>query len=201
MAAHRVVFLPGVGADPDFWRPVGERLPAAWDKVYLGWPGLGHQRPHPSVNGWEDLLAMVDDAIGKGPADLAAQSMGGYLALTTALRHPGRVRRLALTVTAGGLDLAALGAIDWRDNYRREYPNAAAWVYERPGDLAEQLGQVRAPALLIWGDADPISPLAVGRRLAELLPDATLKVVAGGDHGLVETHAAEVAPWIEAHLA
>jgi pimeloyl-ACP methyl ester carboxylesterase len=198
---HRLVFLPGVGADPAFWRPLGERLPAAWEKLYLGWPGLGRQPPDPAVAGWRDLVRLTEDAIGDAPADLLAQSMGGVIALLAALRQPARVRRLVLSVTSGGVDVAGLGAIDWRANYRREHPDAAAWVFEPWGDLTADLGKVRQPTLLIWGDADPISPVAVGERLAARLPDATLKVLPGGDHGLVETRAADIAPWVAAHLA
>jgi pimeloyl-ACP methyl ester carboxylesterase len=196
---RKLVFLPGVGADPDFWRPLGERLPAAWEKIYLGWPGLGRQPPDPSVTGRRDLLRLVEEAIGDGPTDLLAQSMGGVLAIQAALRQPERVRRLVLTVTSGGVDMAGLGAINWRDNYRRENPRAPAWVFEPWGEPA--IADVGQPTLLIWGDADPISPVAVGERLASLLPNATLRVVAGGDHGLAEPRSAEIAPWIEAHLA
>ncbi|HEY3799730.1 MAG TPA: alpha/beta hydrolase [Caulobacteraceae bacterium] len=166
---HRTLFLPGAGADPNFWRPLGERLPAG-DKVYLGWPGLGAQPPHPSVASRADLLRLVEGAMGEGTCDLLAQSMGGVLALQAALKHPARVRRLVLSVTSGGVDVSALGAINWRDSYRRENPNAPAWVYESWGDVTEQLAELHAPTLLIWGDADPISPVAVGERLASLLP-------------------------------
>ena len=27
---RRLLFLPGAGADPAFWRPLGDRLPASW---------------------------------------------------------------------------------------------------------------------------------------------------------------------------
>lgn len=54
---------------------------------------------------------------------------------------------------------------------------------------------------LLWGDADPISPVAVGQRLAALLPQAQLHVFAGGDHDLGHALAHEVAPLIDAHLA
>jgi pimeloyl-ACP methyl ester carboxylesterase len=54
---------------------------------------------------------------------------------------------------------------------------------------------------LIWGDADPISPLAVGRHLAARMPKAALRVVAGGDHMFASTRAAEVAPLISSHFA
>jgi pimeloyl-ACP methyl ester carboxylesterase len=62
------------------------------------------------------------------------------------------------------------------------------------------LRYINAPTLLIWGDADPISPPAVGVRLQSLLPGADLVVVRGGDHMLARDRAGEVAPHIHAHL-
>ncbi len=201
MPAPRIVFMPGVGADPEFWKPVGDRLPAAWDKVYLGWPGLGDQPSDPSVSGWDDLLRLTLEAVGPGTADLVAQSMGGFLALAATLRHPRRVRRLVLTATSGGIDVGSLGAAEWRATHRAARPNAPAWIYQQLPDLAPRIGDIRSPTLLIWGDQDPLSPVAVGRRLADLLPSAALRIVVGGDHALALARAAEIAPWIEAHLA
>ena len=33
----KVLFLPGAGASPDFWKPAGALLPADWQKEYFGW--------------------------------------------------------------------------------------------------------------------------------------------------------------------
>ncbi len=194
-----VVFLPGASGDPGFWRPVGERLPVSWEKVYLGWPGLGDQPPDPAVRGFDDLVDRVEEALTR-PAGLVAQSMGGVVAIRAALRYPDRVRRLVLTATSGGVDVAGLGGTEWRPRYRRLFPRAADWVLlERP-DHTGQLGRVAAPTLLLWGDRDDVSPLAVGSHLVSLLPDARLSVVAGGDHGFAHDRADEVAPLIAAHL-
>jgi pimeloyl-ACP methyl ester carboxylesterase len=62
------------------------------------------------------------------------------------------------------------------------------------------MASIAAPVLLLWGDADSISPIAVGRRLLELLPNARLHVVKGGGHDLAVTHADEVAAIIQEHL-
>jgi pimeloyl-ACP methyl ester carboxylesterase len=56
------------------------------------------------------------------------------------------------------------------------------------------------PVLFLWGDADPISPVKVGEKLAALLPHANLHIFAGADHDLAYTHAAEVAALIDQHL-
>ena len=195
-----ILFLPGSGASPDFWKPVGTRLPSEWPKHYFGWPGIGHQPPDPAINGFDDLIAMVVARMTE-PVDLVAQSMGGVLAARIALEHPNLVRRLVLTVTSGGVDMAKLGANDWRPAYRQEYPKAAAWIYEPRVAAPLPVERIAAPTLLLWGDNDPISPLAVGKHLAARLPSARLHVVKGGGHGLAETHAEEVAPLIAAFLA
>ena len=195
-----LLFLPGVGADPAFWRAAGDRLPDTWTKTYLGWPGLGHQPHDPSVKSFADMIAHAERHMGERPVDVVAQSMGGAIALQLALRHPARVRRLVLTVTAGGLDVAALGAVDWRPDYAAEYPNAAPWILEARPDYTPDLSRIIQPALLLWGDADPISPLAVGERLQSRLPNADLHVVKGGRHDLAVVHTAEIAPLIQRHV-
>jgi pimeloyl-ACP methyl ester carboxylesterase len=202
-AVRRLLFLPGAGASPLFWRPLGDALPPRWVKTYLGWPGLGDERGSPDVNGWDDLVAITERALDDGgpPVDVLAQSMGGYVALSAALRRPGRVRRLVLSVTSGGVDVEGLGGSDWREAYRSNYPNAAAWLGRRTPDLSARLATVTQPALLLWGDADPISPLAVGRKLSTLLPNAGLHVVPGGDHEIVQTHADGLAPMVAEFLA
>ena len=61
-------------------------------------------------------------------------------------------------------------------------PRGVTERYRGPGDLPQVL---------------PLFPL----RGAILLPRATLRVIAGGDHDLVQTRAQEVTPLIAAHLA
>ena len=108
-----VFFLPGTGASPEFWKPVGSRLPAAWPKHYFGWPGLSAQPPDPSMKSYDDLVRLVEAKLDR-PVDLVAQSMGGLIAVRVALAHPSLVRRLVLTATSGGVDVSAFGAADWR---------------------------------------------------------------------------------------
>jgi len=57
------------------------------------------------------------------------------------------------------------------------------------------------PTLLVFGDADPISPVAVGRFLLDRLPSARLEIVAGGTHDLEEEYPDLLASLIEAHLS
>ena len=195
----KVLFLPGVGGDPMFWRPLANSLPRAWDKVLFGWPGLGAQPRSPAVNSFDDLLAMVERCIDR-PVALVAQSMGGMLALRAALRHRQLVTRLVLTATSGGIDLAPFGAADWRNDYRREYPDAAEWVYQRGDSVEAELSTLDIPALLLWATRDPLSPAPVGRHLASLLPQARLIELDDDNHMFARDRAAEIASLIQAHL-
>ena len=67
-------------------------------------------------------------------------------------------------------------------------------------DLTDQLHRLRIPTLLLWSDADEISPRAVGEHLSRLLPDSKLIVIKGGDHMFARDRPAEVTPHIERHL-
>ena len=89
---------------------------------------------------------------------------------------------------------------DWRPDFMRSNPAFPAWMARERWNLAPQLASVRAPALLLWGDADAISPVAVGERLQGLLPRARLQVLPGGAHDLAQTHAEAVAGHISHHL-
>ena len=199
MTRPRTLFLPGAGGSPQFWKPVAEALPSAWAKEHFGWPGLGAQPHDPAIRGVDDLKRLVTARMDQ-PVDLVAQSMGGVIAARIGLEHPELVRRLVLCVTSGGVDMAGLGASDWRADYRRSFPKAAAWITDGGPTPPLQVEKIAAPTLLIWGDTDPISPVAVGRHLAERLPQARLEIVPGGDHDVASTHADLVARLIARHL-
>lgn len=195
----KILFLPGAGGSPDFWKPVGARLPAEWPKHYFGWPGLGHQPHDPAIKGIDDLVQLVTTRI-EGPVDLVAQSMGGVIAVRVALARPALVRRLVLCVTSGGVDMAGLGAADWRADYRKSFPGAAAWITSMGASPGLPVENIEAPTLLIWGDADAISPVAVGRHLEARIPKAHLEIVPGGGHDLAMTHCDAVSALIAQHL-
>jgi len=96
--------------------------------------------------------------------------------------------------------VAELGGADWRQDYVRDYPRAERWIVEAKEDLSAVLHKVTAPVLLLWGDRDRISPVAVGERLRDVLPDATLRIIPDGAHDFPKTHADIVRPLIVDHL-
>lgn len=197
--AEKLLFLPGAAGNLQLWRPVSDALRHPAQREFLSWPGFGGAPRDPEVNGLDDLVRRVVAAI-TCPVDLLAQSMGGVVAIRAALEEPELVRHLVLSVTSGGIDVASLGGTDWRPGYAECNPGVPSWFLKERRDLTERLHEISCPVLLLWGDADPISPEAVGRRLAELFPRAELVVVKGGTHDLVSDKAHEVTPHIQRHL-
>jgi poly(3-hydroxyoctanoate) depolymerase len=196
---ERLLFLPGASGDTSFWRPLEARLACPAERRHLSWPGFGDTPPRPGVEGFDDLLALVLEPLDR-PCALIAQSMGGVLALRAALARPRWVTHLVLCATSGGLPMAELGATDWRDSFRTSLAHLPDWFATETTDLSGHLAEIAAPTLLLWGDADPFSPVAVGERLARRLPRARLEVINGGDHDLGLHHAGRLAPLVDAHL-
>jgi pimeloyl-ACP methyl ester carboxylesterase len=66
--------------------------------------------------------------------------------------------------------------------------------------LDKVLGKIKTPTLLIWGEDDTLTPLWMGEKMAELIPDSRLEVVAGKKHILPKTSPEIVAKIILAYL-
>jgi pimeloyl-ACP methyl ester carboxylesterase len=197
--SSKLIFLPGASGSTDFWRPVAGLLAHPGERVHVGWPGIGPTPPDPNVNEVDDLIARVVAEMDR-PSALIAQSMGGVIAMHSALARPSLITHLVLAVTSGGVDVADFGAEDWRPAFIAENPTVPRWFIDFQSDLTDRLRAITAPTLLLWGDADPISPVRVGERLARLLPNARLHVFAGGTHDLGNVLAGGVAPLIDRHL-
>lgn len=195
----KLLFLPGASGNTSFWKPAADLLTHPAQKVFLGWPGFGPTPKSPDINGIQDLVKLVVAEIDQ-PTALIAQSMGGAIAMLAALEKIDLVSHLVLTVTSGGIKSSDFGAQDWRPRFQQANPSYPEWFAQYHEDLTPELPRLTMPSLLLWGDADPISPVSIGQALATRLPDARLHVFPGGNHDLANTLAANIAPLIDAHL-
>lgn len=195
----RLIFLPGASGNTEFWRPAAQCLAYPAEQVHIGWPGFGPTPADPRINSLDDLVARLVPEIDQ-PTALVAQSMGAIVAMRAALQRPEQVTHLVLSVTSGGVNMPALGAQDWRPEFTAENPGLPRWFIDDQRDLGPRLAELQIPVLLLWGDADPISPVCVGEHLARLLPRATLHVLHKAGHDLGYSHAPQVAQLIDRHL-
>jgi pimeloyl-ACP methyl ester carboxylesterase len=196
-----LVFLPGAGGSASFWRPVAERLADLGPVHVLGYPGFGDVPAAPGVRSLDDLFGWVVARLPAGASHVVAQSMGGVLAARLAIERPEHVARLVLAATSGGVDVARLGGAEWRHEYRAERPDAPSWFVDDRTDLTDRLSEIRARTLLLWSDADPVSPPSVAQLLARSIPGARIVTVAGGTHAFANERPEEVAAIIRSHLA
>jgi pimeloyl-ACP methyl ester carboxylesterase len=194
------VFLPGAGGSGSFWRPVADRLADLGRVHVFGYPGFGGAPADPAIRSLDDLFGWLVERLPPGASHVIAQSMGGVLAARLALERPERVARLVLVATSGGVDVARLGAAEWRHEYRAAMPDVPTWFIDDRTDLSDRLAEIRARTLLVWSDSDPISPLAVAQLLAERIPGARMVTIAGGAHAFASERPEEVASIIRSHL-
>ncbi len=109
-AGHRVLFIQGVGAAGEAWRPQVRDLEGEVRSLICDNRGVGRSQP---CTGLISIEAMADDAralmdaAGWDSAHVVGHSMGGVIAQQLAFDCPTRVRSLSLLCTfARGKDAA-----------------------------------------------------------------------------------------------
>ncbi|OOW09113.1 alpha/beta hydrolase [Acinetobacter sp. MF4642] len=192
-----LIFLPGASGNTAFWQPVIQLLQDD-STIVVAYPSFGGYADDVDVQSFEGLQADVLNQI-QQPSVVIAQSMGGIFAVQAALKKPEQVQALVLVATSGGIDLSPFQVKDWREDYQQSFM-VPDWFVQHQSDLTDSLERIQCPVLLIWGDADPISPVAVGQALHRQIPHAELHIVSQGQHDLAYVHAAHVAQLIENFL-
>jgi pimeloyl-ACP methyl ester carboxylesterase len=85
-------------------------------------------------------------------------------------------------------------------DYRAAGPMRPTMAKVVADDLEPLLPRIQAPTLLIWGERDAESPLALGLRSKRLIPGARLVVLPGAGHHVFQEQPARVASEIRDFL-
>lgn len=161
-AGPPVVFTHGWVDDRSVWADVVADLAA--DHRCLSWDLRGHGDsgvPAPGHYSREHALADLAGVVARaeGPAVLAGHSLGGYLSLAYALRHPEQVRALVLVAAGPGFRKdeareqwnesvdASASELEVPDGSEEISKHTDAWVIDN-------LDQITAPVCVILGEHD-----------------------------------------------
>jgi 2-hydroxy-6-oxonona-2,4-dienedioate hydrolase len=141
-----------------------------------------------SLGGWiaTRLAIAHPDLVGR----LALLNAGGYRD-----QDWGRIAelmRVTTTADAARLQEALFARVSWplrlaRGGFRAVYNHAAAraavaGLSEGDAFDGDDLARIRVPAAVIWGDADGLFAIDVGRRMASHLPDGHFYALDGAGH-------------------
>jgi non-heme chloroperoxidase len=124
---------------------------------------------------------------------IAPQSGGNFDAFIAALKQD-RPAFFAKGVTAftGGHPAVSPAMTDWViAQFMRSSPKAVIDCMRAisRGDFQAELRAITVPTLVVHGDKDQVNPLErTGKKVAELIPGAVLKVYEEGPHGLAVSH-------------
>jgi pimeloyl-ACP methyl ester carboxylesterase len=164
------LFIHGFPLDSTMWIEQVDALSDLRRCVAVDLRGFGRSSPLPgdpvTMEELADDLAAVLDLVSEEQADVVGLSMGGYVALAFAERHPRRMRSLALVDTRSGAD-SAEGKQD-RD--------AMAERLVAEGRIA--IAEAMQAGLL--GPGAPVKVQARVRSMVEACPYETIVAALGG---------------------
>ncbi len=185
-------------------------LPAGRPVYALNFPGHGGvptDEPF-SMEYFSSAILRFLDETGHPQADIFGYSMGGYVALYTAWKHPGRVGRIMTLgtkmdwspdIAAGmnrmfdpekikakvphfaGLLAKTHAPLDWESVCR----NTAGFLHdlgEGKGLPAGAFARIGCPVTVGWGELDNVVLLEESRAAAEALPEGRLEIFSGFKH-------------------
>lgn len=196
----RTVLLHGLGQTAADWDGVIQRLPSS---------GVEIECPELFAAGEGDvsypqLLAKLEQryAGASEPLRMCGLSLGALLALDFTLRHGDAVRSLVLI---GAQYKVPRLLIDLQNILFRRMPEKsfAGMGLSKGGvigltrsmrslDFTDQLSRITCPVTIVCGERDRAN-LGASKRLAELLPQAKLRIIPGAGHEVNKSAPQELA--------
>lgn len=217
-----VVLVHGLAVSSLYFLPLIRELARRRTVLAPDLPGYGRSATPPRPLGIPELADALDEWLElarAAPVPLVANSLGCQVAVDLAVRRPHRVSRLVLlgpTMDPAAptiLRQAARLALDtlreppgiWLTetiDYLRMGPRRTIATARRAlaDPFAEKAGRVPHPALVVRGGRDAIVSQEWAQRVAQLLPDGRLAVIAGAPHAAHWAAAADVARVVEEFL-
>lgn len=215
-AKGSLIFIHGAAGDHRRWVRQMEPGPPGWQLTAVDLPGHGASEGEPA-----ESIAVYAKAVRElielntfpRPLILVGHSMGGNIALQTALNYPGIVDGLVLVgsgarmpVNAKMLEQLKEGAFNpgflkiaygpnvQPDFLQRELELWASVPQQKLYrdfmacnlfDVSRQLAEVAVPTLILVGDQDKMTPVKSSQFLNENIVNSTLRIIPGAGHHLM----------------
>lgn len=210
-----LVLIHGFGASGAVFDALIPALAARHTVIVPDLRGHGNSRRLPLADSVARLAADLDDLLdllAAGPAFVLGHAGGAAVAQQLAKDYPARVRGLVLACACARGAAARPGAVArlrgglaglLRDNgeHAGGCSSGAGDRLLASFDSRPWLAQLRAPTLVVAGASDAVTPVQQARELAAALPHASLTVIPGAGHWLVETHPDRLLdvtlPWLQ----
>ena len=212
-----LILLHGANNESSLFDNIAPRLAQSHRVLIPDLPGHGRSAPRSGPLTFEGMIRAVDTVVdysGQKRVALCGVSLGGWLAIAYAARHPEKAGRAfsisgapfrharGSWITSNGRtierrEIASLFQKNGRlpgfvlDDISRRFRHgalprlAASHATEDGRDLPDaSIREIRTPVDLIWGDRDIVFPLESGRVLERLLPASRLTVISGCGHNV-----------------
>ena len=209
-----IILVHGTSASLHTWDGWTEILSKHHRVIRFDMQGFGLTGPHPQakyrIEDYAETLVKLMDSMNIDTAIVAGNSLGGYVAWSTAVLYPERVSKLVLVDSTGypfqsesipiGFRISQspflkylLGDIMPRSVIKSSLENvygnpekiteelvdryfdlniregnraalAKRFVETKAGQLANRVGELAQPTLIMWGEQDRLIPISVGQR-------------------------------------
>ncbi len=201
-AGDPLVLVHGYTGDVTDWRYQVAELSLGYRVLLLDHRGHGRSAAPAEASAYS-IETMADDVeglaerVGLARYHLVGHSMGGAVVQEIALRSPGKLLSLTLEDTSYGFRGHSLNV---PENPPQLPPERMQQVFERLSRMSpdalragwkaliswqgteHRAAAIRVPTLILCGERDAPFLVEGSRRLAELIPNAELHVIAGAGH-------------------
>jgi abhydrolase domain-containing protein 6 len=183
-----------------------------------------------SLEHYVSVLSDIAARMGRTRVHLVCHSLGGQICMAAALSREPFVASMTLVDSAGiqdpqefvqriskrlgGINTGKVTTTRGRSMFDvavSDGPFASRVMSRSPAVLAalssfdrnyrREVRRIRQPTLIVWGERDPVFPLADGVTLKENIAGSEMRVVYGAGHAPQLSHPEPVSRWIAGHVA
>lgn len=198
-----IILLHGWGARGELMLPISKALPYF---TYIAPDFYGHGlSPHPdyplTVKDFSESIIELLRYEKIERATFICHSFGGRVGLYIASHYPDMVERLILCDSAGlkpkrgvkyyikranfiirrtfGLSTDKCGSIEYKalsGAMKKTFSNVVNYYQD------DQLKNISAPTLVVWGDKDRVTPISMARKFVKQIDNSKLHIIKGAGH-------------------